>query len=139
MTLLYSIFISCKSLYMFRVKHSPIIRSSIKLYLQHLVLTNRVWPVVVVDESEQDSNADHCYYTAGYTLLSGLPHVIATLAASYSNVSHKSNAFHFYSNTDPSPIKKMTVNHIYLLSRYHFFSIPYTSQILDNPKAISLS
>jgi hypothetical protein len=37
---------------MFRVKHSPIIRSSIKLYLQLLVLTNRVWPAVVVDESE---------------------------------------------------------------------------------------
>jgi hypothetical protein len=37
---------------MFRVKHSPIIRSSIKLYLQHLVLTNRAWPAVVVDESE---------------------------------------------------------------------------------------
>jgi hypothetical protein len=37
---------------MFRVKHSPIIRSSIKLYLQHLVLTNRVWPAVIVDESE---------------------------------------------------------------------------------------
>jgi hypothetical protein len=37
---------------MFRVKHSPIIRSSIKLYLQHLVLTNRVWPAIVVDESE---------------------------------------------------------------------------------------
>jgi hypothetical protein len=32
-------FISCKLLYMFRVKHSPIIRSSIELYLQHLVLT----------------------------------------------------------------------------------------------------
>jgi hypothetical protein len=51
MTLLYSIFIiSCKSLYMFRVKLSPIIRSSIKLYLQHLVLTNRVWPAVIVDD-----------------------------------------------------------------------------------------
>jgi hypothetical protein len=37
---------------MFRVKHSPNIRSSIKLYLQHLVLTNRGWPAVVVDESE---------------------------------------------------------------------------------------
>jgi hypothetical protein len=45
-------FISCKSLYMFRVKHSPIIRSSIKLYLQHLVLTDSVWPAVVMDESE---------------------------------------------------------------------------------------
>jgi hypothetical protein len=33
---------SCKSLYMFRAKQSPIIRSSIKLYLQHLVLTNSV-------------------------------------------------------------------------------------------------
>jgi hypothetical protein len=44
--------ISCKSLYMFRVKHSPIIRSPIKLHLQHLVLTNSVWPAVVVDESE---------------------------------------------------------------------------------------
>jgi hypothetical protein len=33
---------SCKSLYMIRVKQSPIIRSSIKLYLQHLVLINRV-------------------------------------------------------------------------------------------------
>jgi hypothetical protein len=43
--------ISCKSLYMFRVKHSPIIRSSIRLYLQRLVLKNRVWPAVVVDES----------------------------------------------------------------------------------------
>jgi hypothetical protein len=37
---------------MFRVKHSPIIRSSIKLYSQHLVLTNSVWPAVAVDESE---------------------------------------------------------------------------------------
>jgi hypothetical protein len=37
---------------MFQAKQSPIIRSSIKLYLQHLVLTNRVWPAVVVDESE---------------------------------------------------------------------------------------
>jgi hypothetical protein len=43
---------SCKSLYMFRVKQSPIIRSSIKLYLQHLVFINRVWLAVVVDESE---------------------------------------------------------------------------------------
>jgi hypothetical protein len=43
---------SCKSLYMFRVKQSPIIISSIILYLQHLVLINRVWPAVVVDESE---------------------------------------------------------------------------------------
>jgi hypothetical protein len=45
-------FISCKLLYIFRVKYSPIIRSSIKLYLQHLVLTNSVWPAVVVDESD---------------------------------------------------------------------------------------
>jgi hypothetical protein len=52
MTLLYSIFISCKLLYMFRVKQSPIIRSSIKLDLQHQVLTNSVWQAVVVDESE---------------------------------------------------------------------------------------
>jgi hypothetical protein len=37
---------------MFRVKQLPIIRSSIKLYLQHLVFINRVWPAVVVDESE---------------------------------------------------------------------------------------
>jgi hypothetical protein len=37
---------------MFRVKQAPIIRSSIKLYLQHLVLINRVWPAVVVDDSE---------------------------------------------------------------------------------------
>jgi hypothetical protein len=51
-TLVQYFIISCKSLYMFRAKHSPIIRSSIKLYLQHLVLTNRVWPAVVVDESE---------------------------------------------------------------------------------------
>jgi hypothetical protein len=51
-TLVQYFIISCKSLYMFRVKHSPIIRSSIKLYLQHLVLKNRVWPAVVVDESE---------------------------------------------------------------------------------------
>jgi hypothetical protein len=51
-TLVQYFIISCKSLYMFRVKHLPIIRSSIKLYLQHLVLTNRVWPAVVVDESE---------------------------------------------------------------------------------------
>jgi hypothetical protein len=46
-TLVQYFIISCKSLYMFRVKHSPIIRSSIKLYLQYLVLTNRVWPAVV--------------------------------------------------------------------------------------------
>jgi hypothetical protein len=51
-TLVQYFIISCKSRYMFRVKQSPIIRSSIKLYLQHLVLTNRVWPAVVVDESE---------------------------------------------------------------------------------------
>jgi hypothetical protein len=49
-TLVQYFIISCKSLYMFRVKHSTIIRSSIKLYLQHLVLTNRAWPAVVVDE-----------------------------------------------------------------------------------------
>jgi hypothetical protein len=49
-TLVQYFIISCKSLYKFRVKHSPIIRSSIKLYLQHLVLTNRVWPAVFVDE-----------------------------------------------------------------------------------------
>ena len=60
----------------------------------------------------QDSNADHCYYTAGYSALSGLPHVIATLAASYSNASHKSNAFHFYSNTDPFPIKDDGKSHL---------------------------
>jgi hypothetical protein len=47
-TLVQYFIISCKSLYMFRVKHTPIIRSSIKLYLQHLVLTNSVWPAVVV-------------------------------------------------------------------------------------------
>jgi hypothetical protein len=36
-------FIPCKRLYMFRVKHSPIIiRSSNKLYLQYLVVTNRL-------------------------------------------------------------------------------------------------
>jgi hypothetical protein len=40
---------------MFRVKQSPIIRSSIKLYLQHLVLTNRVLPAVVVDDSSLGS------------------------------------------------------------------------------------
>jgi hypothetical protein len=39
-TLVQYFIISCKSLYMFRVRNSPIIRSSIKLYLQHLVLTN---------------------------------------------------------------------------------------------------
>jgi hypothetical protein len=55
-------FISCKLLYMFRVKHSPIIRSSIKLYLQHLVLTNSVGPAVVVDESDSSTK------TAGPTL-----------------------------------------------------------------------
>jgi hypothetical protein len=32
-------FIPCKRLYMFRVKHSPIFRSSNKLQLQHLVVT----------------------------------------------------------------------------------------------------
>jgi hypothetical protein len=46
---------------MFRVKQSPIIRSSIKLYLQHLVLMNRVWPAVVVDESEQE-----CHHVGGF-------------------------------------------------------------------------
>jgi hypothetical protein len=51
-TLVQYFIISCKSLYMFRVKYSPIIRSSIKLYLEHLVLTNRVWPAVVMDKSE---------------------------------------------------------------------------------------
>jgi hypothetical protein len=40
MTLFTVFLISCKLLYLFRVKHSPIIRSSIKLYLQHLMLTN---------------------------------------------------------------------------------------------------
>jgi hypothetical protein len=53
MALLYSILlIPVKSLYMFRAKQSPIIRSSIKLYLQHVVFINRVWPAVVLDESE---------------------------------------------------------------------------------------
>jgi hypothetical protein len=33
-------FIPWKRLYMFRVKNSPIIRSSNKLYLQHLVVAN---------------------------------------------------------------------------------------------------
>jgi hypothetical protein len=42
-TLVLYFIISCKSLYMFRVKQSPIFRSSIKLYLQHLVLTNSVF------------------------------------------------------------------------------------------------
>jgi hypothetical protein len=52
MTLLYSIsLIPVKSLYMLRAKQSPIIRSSIKLFLQHLVFINKVWPAVVVDES----------------------------------------------------------------------------------------
>jgi hypothetical protein len=46
-TLVQYFVISCKSLYMFRVKHSPIIRSLIKLYLQNLVLANTVWPAVV--------------------------------------------------------------------------------------------
>jgi hypothetical protein len=51
-TLVQYFIISCKSLYMFRVKHSPVIRSSIKLYLQHLVLTNSGGPAVVVVESK---------------------------------------------------------------------------------------
>jgi hypothetical protein len=45
-------FIPCRQLYMFRVKHSPIIRSSNKLQLQHLVVTNSMRPAVVLDESE---------------------------------------------------------------------------------------
>jgi hypothetical protein len=40
MTLFVQYLIPCKQLYMFRVKHSHIIRSSNKLYLQHLVVTN---------------------------------------------------------------------------------------------------
>jgi hypothetical protein len=52
MTLLNSILLIPVSRSMFRAKQSPIIRSSIKLYLQHLVFINRVWPAVVVDESE---------------------------------------------------------------------------------------
>jgi hypothetical protein len=56
-TLVQYFIISCKSLYMFLVKHKPIIRSSIKLYLQHLVLTNRVWPADVVDEWELSSHS----------------------------------------------------------------------------------
>jgi hypothetical protein len=53
-TLVQYFIIPCKQLYMFRVKHSPIIRSSIELYLQHLVVTNSMRPAVVVDESEFD-------------------------------------------------------------------------------------
>jgi hypothetical protein len=52
MTLFVQYFIPCKQLYMFRVKHSSIIRSSNKLYLQHLVMTDSMRPAVVVDESE---------------------------------------------------------------------------------------
>jgi hypothetical protein len=61
-TLVQYFIISCKSLYKFRGKHSPIIRSSIKLYLQHLVLTNRVWPAVVVDESELQVLAQYPHF-----------------------------------------------------------------------------
>jgi hypothetical protein len=51
MPLFVQYFIPCKQLYMFRVKHSHIIRSSSKMSLQHLVVTNSMWPSVVVDES----------------------------------------------------------------------------------------
>jgi hypothetical protein len=63
MTLFVQYFIPCKQLYMFQTKHSPIIRSSNKLYLQHLVVTNSMRPAVVVDESELDrSSHSVCQY-----------------------------------------------------------------------------
>jgi hypothetical protein len=52
MTLFVQYIILCKRLYIFRVKHSPIIRSSNKLYLQHLVVTDSMRPAVAVGESE---------------------------------------------------------------------------------------
>jgi hypothetical protein len=52
MTLFAQYFIPCKQFYMFRVKHSPIIRSTKKLELQHLLVTNSMRPADVVDESE---------------------------------------------------------------------------------------
>jgi hypothetical protein len=42
MILFVQYFMPCKQLYMFQVKHSPIIRSSNKLQLQHLVVTESV-------------------------------------------------------------------------------------------------
>jgi hypothetical protein len=71
-TLVQYFIIYCKSLYMFRVKHSPIIRSSIKLYLQHL--TNRVWPAVVVDDDDgrpQSVNTRCCKYSLIELLMMG--------------------------------------------------------------------
>jgi hypothetical protein len=55
MTLLYSILLIPVSRSTCFGRKSPIIRSSIKLYLQHLVFINRVWPAVVVDESYSTS------------------------------------------------------------------------------------
>jgi hypothetical protein len=52
LTLFVQYFIPCRQLYMFRVKHSPIIKRSNKLQLQHLVVTNSMRPAVVVDDSE---------------------------------------------------------------------------------------
>jgi hypothetical protein len=69
MTLLYSIFISCELLYMFRVKHSPIIRSSIKLYLQHLVLTDRVWPAVIHDARNDEHKIHNMLCTVNICIL----------------------------------------------------------------------
>jgi hypothetical protein len=43
-------FIPYKQLYMFRMKHSPIVRSSNKLWVQLLVVTDSMWPSVVVGE-----------------------------------------------------------------------------------------
>jgi hypothetical protein len=61
-TLVQYFIISCKSLYMFRVKQSPIIRSWIKLFLQHPVLINRMWPAVVVVRLIHDDGQPHSLY-----------------------------------------------------------------------------
>jgi hypothetical protein len=86
----------------------------------------RAVPNKYITSLSQDSNADHCYYTAGYTALSDLPRVIVTLAASYSNANHKSNAFHFYSNTDPFPIKDDGKSH---LSSYALSFLQYSLHV----------
>jgi hypothetical protein len=58
MTLFVQYFIPCKQPYMFRVKQSPIIRSSNK----HLVVTDNMWPSVVVSSDSSTTTAGHLLF-----------------------------------------------------------------------------
>jgi hypothetical protein len=70
-TLVQYFIISCKSLYMFRVKQSPIIRSSIKLYMQHLVLTNWQFRLIHHDGRPHTVNTRCCKYSLIKLLMMG--------------------------------------------------------------------